>query len=62
MINSKYTFISYQITTILEYWSGSNVIFISNAMIEAVILILDRHNDSLFCLHSLYSTIEKRVI
>ena len=60
MMNSK-SINNYHITTILEYWSGSNVIFVSDAVIE-VILVVNRYNDSLFSVDSLYSTIEKRVV
>ena len=51
----------YHIATMLEYWSSSNVIFISDNAIE-VILIVDRYNDSLFSVDGLYGTIEKRVV
>ena len=51
----------YHIATMLEYWSSSNVIFISDTAIE-VILIVDRCNDSLFSVDGLYGTTEKRVV
>ena len=59
-MNSK-SINDYCIATILEYWSGSNVIFISDNVIE-VILIVDGCNDSLFSVNGLYSTMEKRVV
>ena len=51
----------YYITTIIEYQSSSNVIFISDVTIE-VILVIDRCNDSLFSIDNLYGTMEKRVV